>query len=124
MGLFVNVYRSGDFLIDLDEPREEFLPSDCTMNGISSKAGRLMIVNVCEGLFDPVDCGYPLAKLVKGNVPKSAKIVPYGDEWDGKWTMFGGNYASSSDARWGVAVAKLTGNAHSGPVPIHDRYEG
>lgn len=119
MGMLVNVYRSGHF-----DEAGNFCPSDCSMDGISSKADRIMVVNVCEGLFDPEKSKYPLAKLVKGNIPGSAKVVPFGKEWEGKWMMFGGNYAASSDSRWNRAVEEITGARVGGPVAIHDRYEG
>jgi len=37
--------------------------------------------------------------------------------------MFGGNYAATSDSRFGEAIEKLTGQDFYGAVPIHDRKE-
>jgi hypothetical protein len=40
--------------------------------------------------------------------------------------MFGGNYASSSDSRFGEAGRNMLEQpeAFIGAIPIHDRYEG
>lgn len=105
MGLHVEIYKSN--------------LGDCTNNGISSKAHELCLVNV-SGPFEPgKDC--PGALLVEGNLPGTAKIVPLKQTRKGKWCMFGGNFAYSSDARFCDAAEKLTGSR--GPIAIHDRIE-
>jgi len=38
--------------------------------------------------------------------------------------MFGGNYASTSDSRFGEAVEKIIGTRFYGAVAVHDRVEG
>ena len=37
--------------------------------------------------------------------------------------MMGGNYAATSDSRFGEAVRKRIGPNFYGAVPIHDRFE-
>jgi hypothetical protein len=99
---------------------------DCTLDGISSQATALTIVNV-SGPFDPRP-ERPPAMLVKGNMPGMVKVVPallgvdgqYAE--DKRWTMMGGNYAATSDSRWTEAIRRLTGASFSA-VPIHDRIE-
>jgi hypothetical protein len=106
MGLHVEIYKSNSL-------------GDCTNNGISSKAHELCLVNV-SGPFKP-DKKIPAALLVEGNLPGTAKIVPLKETRKGKWVMFGGNFAYSSDARFCDAAEKLTGSR--GPIAIHDRIE-
>jgi hypothetical protein len=102
--------------------------SDCTMNGISSNAMELCLVNV-EGPFEPRD-GIPAAMLVVGNMRGTLRIVPAmkndAGEWvkDSRWYMMGGNYAATSDSRFDDACEKLLGHTFYGAVAIHDRCEG
>ena len=113
MGLNVSVYK--------------FPLGDCTLDGISSKAKELCLVNV-DGPCSP-DRATPAAMLVPGNGRGLVKIVPailddkkqYSP--DPHWVMMGGNYASTSDGRFHRAVEKITGGASYGAVPIHDRIE-
>jgi hypothetical protein len=118
MGLIGYVYRDA-------------VLGDCSLNGISSKADRVLIVNV-DGPFTPYHGDLPAVMLVAGNVPGTVKIVPavlVGDEYVSepehtkRWAMFGGNYLSTSDSRFHRAIEKITGHRDSGCVPIHDRYE-
>jgi hypothetical protein len=72
MGLHIDVFRASQGGSHID----------CTMDGISSKADQLCIVNV-PGPCNPSDA-IPAAMLVKGNVPGTVKIVPAvkpGNEW-------------------------------------------
>ena len=113
MGLNVSVYK--------------FPLGDCTLDGISSKAKDLCLVNV-DGPCSP-DRVTPAAMLVPGNGRGLVKIVPailddkkrYSP--DPRWVMMGGNYASTSDSRFHAAVSRITGSASYGAVPIHDRIE-
>lgn len=113
MGLNVSVYR--------------FPLGDCTLDGISSKAKDLCLVNV-DGPSSP-SADQPAAMLVKGNMPGMVKIVPallddkqrYSQ--DPRWVMMGGNYAATSDSRFHRAVEAITGHPSYGAVPIHDRIE-
>jgi|TARA_B100001094_G_C17857891_1_gene635941 hypothetical protein len=107
MGLNISVYSNSDTY-------------DCTLNGVTSRYDQLCVVNV-EGPDSP-SATAPAVNLVKGNLPGIAKIVP--EEAGKKWVMFGGNYAATSDSRFTQAVEKITGNPHSGAVPVHDRVEG
>ncbi len=112
MGLHVSVYR--------------WNLGDCTNHGISSKADGLTIVNI-DGPSTPMP-GQPAAMLVLGpyNTPR---IVPaiYSEigEYipEPRWTMMGGNYAATSDSRFGEALKKLLGHGFYGAVAIHDRIE-
>lgn len=108
MGLLISVYRNSN-------------GGDCTNGGVTASANQLCLVNV-DGPFEPRD-GLPPAWLVPGNVPNAAKIViadPHGP--DRRWSMFGGNYAGTSDSRFTGAVKRLCGTS-LGVVPVHDRYE-
>ena len=107
MGLIVSVYtnKSRDM--------------DCTNNGVTNRFTRLCVDNV-EGPFDPSD-DCPAVVLTKGYMDGTAMLVPL--ETRGKHSMFGGNYASTSDSRFGRAVEKITGNRFYGAVAVHDRVE-
>jgi len=114
MGMIVYVYRDAEL-------------GDCTLGGISSKANRLCIVNV-EGPFKP-DATMPGAVLIRGNSPGTAKIVPTIEPQPGcytrtnRHTMFGGNFAATSDSRFNAAIVHITGHPFHGAVAIHDRIE-
>ena len=107
MGMIVHVLRS--------EGR------DCTNHGASKTANELLVTNV-PGPFD--NDTMPRFRLVKGNIPGTAKLVSEHDDTEGTWTMFGGNFAVTSDSRWHRAVEQICGSRQSGAVPIHDREEG
>ena len=62
MGLIVSVYKDADSNYD------------CTMNGVTNRFTKLCVTNV-DGPFDPSD-DCPAVKLVEGNLPGTAKIVP------------------------------------------------
>jgi len=106
MGLIVDVLRTDGL--------------DCSANGPSKVFSRLLVTNV-EGPFDGHDM--PRVKLVKGNLPGTVKVVPETMLDAGNWTMFGGNFAYTSDSRWSDAVEELCGSRQSGAVAIHDRVE-
>ena len=99
---------------------------DCTLRGISSKADKLSLVNVA-GPFEPTEDA-PAAMLVS-NGKGLVRIVPANrlenGEWaqETRWTMFGGNYAGTSDSRFIDAIQALTGAPWYGAVAIHDRIE-
>jgi hypothetical protein len=106
MGLIVDIYRSTARTVD------------CTNGGPSSKFTTFCLTNV-DGPFEPrPDC--PAAKLVK-NALGTVKIVP--ESLEGKWTMFGGNYAATSDSRLGEAVEAILGHRLYGAIAVHDRVE-
>lgn len=103
---------------------------DCTNNGKSKYAKNICIVNLSEilgydcDIFD-ADEDAPAFKLVAGNLRGTVKLVPVGDEREGKGAgpMFGGNYAATSDGRFGKACRKIVGGEFYGAVAIHDRFE-
>ena len=109
MGINVSVYKDADSNYD------------CTCNGVTNRFTRLNVVNV-DGPFDPSD-DCPAVKLVKGNLPGTVKIVPVDELEKGSWTMFGGNYAATSDSRFSEAIEKIVGGRFYGAVPVHDRVE-
>ena len=109
MGLHVYIYKCGQF-------------SDCTNGGVSSSpyVEGFTLTNV-EGPHEP-DSRYPAAELKKGHL-NSVHIKPAWNE--DEHTMFGGNYAASSDSRLSEAMDDLLGgrNRFYGAIAIHDRVE-
>lgn len=109
MGMVVSVFRD-----DL---------GDCSANGLSSKFDKVTVVN-CEGPFEP-SADRPAVKMEFGNIAGTVKVVPVGDEYKDRHSMFGGTFVYSSDSRFAKKCAELTGLPFwSGAVPFHDRYEG
>lgn len=108
MGLPVAIYRAAN-------------GTDCTNDGASSRFQAFTLINV-DGPFDPSDHA-PAAILepIRGKI--GVRIVPLEDKESGKWVMFGGNFAYSSDSRLSRAVEAITGQDHYGAVAIHDRIE-
>ena len=121
MGLHVNIYkqdRTDSWLGDVD----------CTNGGMSSKVKGFTVTN-CNGPFEPCE-DYPAAQILKQKFGFgcSLKLVPEVELEKESWTMFGGNFASTSDSRFGEACRKSmgddAGNVFSfGPLQIHDRVE-
>lgn len=93
---------------------------DCTLGGISSKAREICVLNV-EGPFEPSE-EHPAALLVMDRV---LRIVPAdaNGQPTKSWTMMGGNFAHTSDSRFGEAIARLGQPGFYGAVAIHDRIE-
>jgi hypothetical protein len=98
--------------------------SDCSNNGISSKAEFLCVVNI-RGPFEP-DENNPAAWLEtsKHGVVRLVPAEMYAGQWRPipKWWMNGGNVAATSDSRYSEAVA-LHGVPHGCAIPIFDRSE-
>lgn len=106
-GLVISIYRSGKY--------------DCTNGGVSATADEALVVGPgIPGIFEAHD--RPVLILKPGNVRGTVKLVPAVAE--GKWTMFGGNFAHTSDSRFGDAVRAIVGGEFYGAVAIHDRIEG
>jgi hypothetical protein len=109
MGMTIRIFRS-----DL---------GDGTNGGVSSYSRTLCVTN-CEGPFEPSE-GSPAVKLVMAEPIGGRKILRLIPECaEGKGTMFGGNYGSTSDSRFSQLCEKLLGSAFYGAVAIHDRVEG
>jgi len=116
MGMLVNVYKTS-------YGSGPFGGFDCTNGGISSQSNTLCITNV-DGPFNPSE-KHPAAVLVMAEPIGGSKILRIEPENAGKaWTMFGGNYAGSSDSRFGEKCRELLGSSWYGAVAIHDRIEG
>lgn len=125
MGLNVNVFR--DSL------------GDCTNGGVSSKVDRLCVVNIDGTAVPSPDCspvileshGRGIVRLVPAVPAELPDVVRLGVDYykngawarDGRWLMFGGNYAATSDSRFTEAAERLLGHRWYGAVAIHDRYE-
>jgi hypothetical protein len=119
MGLRVSVFR--DAASDYD----------CTNGGISRLYDRLTVVNA-DGPFDPTPDAP--AVMLDSHVHGIVRLVPVekiGDDWfligqntkEYAGPMFGGNFAATSDSRFGDAIEKLTGQRFYGAIAIHDRLE-
>jgi len=97
---------------------------DCTSGGISSRYKELTVVNI-DGPFHPAENRPPVA-LVDGPLGTKRIVPVLGNEDEGYQQvapegfvgpMMGGNYAATSDSRFGQAVGFY------GAVAIHDRLE-
>jgi hypothetical protein len=108
MGIIVSVYRNAE------------MSGDCTNGGPSSKVTRFCVTNV-SGPFDP-SADAPAAILEKGPL-ESVRLVPQSIKDSGRWYMFGGNCALTSDSRFSDTIEKLLGHRFYGAVKIHDRVE-
>ena len=101
---------------------------DCTAGGESSYAKGFTVVNAKEP-FEPCD-KYPKMRVLvkqKFGFGCSLKLVPE-SKIDNNMTMFGGNYASTSDSRFGEkpvekSWVKTLVMSTVLAVPIHDRVE-
>jgi hypothetical protein len=107
MGLIVSVYTNAGS------------GSDHSMNGVTNRFNRLCVINV-DGPFDPSD-DCPAVLLEQGALDGTAVLRPV--EAGDNWTMFGGNFAATSDSRFHYAIENITGNRFYGAIPVHDRIE-
>ena len=103
MGLRLRVFRSS--------------LRDCTNNGVSSKVNELTLIDA-DGPFEPT----PDAPAVILFFRQGTVVIKPADT-GGNCTMFGGNYASTSDSRFLEAVNAMLGHSFYGAVAIHDRVE-
>ena len=99
----VNVYTSGN--------------SDCTLNGVSYTHPNRLVIEHENGFIDENDIAegdHVILELVIRSIngKEYRSLKPKGET---RWTMFGGNYASSSDSRFS--------ELNPYPLPIHDRIE-
>jgi hypothetical protein len=98
---------------------------DCTNGGISSRFARLLVISQDEafGCGGMADERTPIGILTASH--GTPVIRPHPDLLRGgrnAWTMFGGNFASTSDSRFLDAVEAVCGY-RARAVPIHDREE-
>ena len=105
-GLSVYIYKNPAFV-------------GCSNNGVSSKFDTAIIVG--EGIpeiFTAAE-GECVLHLVKGNLPGTAKVIPYNTSG----SMAGGAFVHTSDSRFSSAVSKICGFSFYGAVSLHDRFE-
>ena len=99
---------------------------DCTNGGISATHDEILVP--CErgpvdyDTEDPPENLCVVKTRTVGGL-QTLRLVPasLGD----RWTMFGGNYATASDSRWGDMLAHEYGLEFrfNNVLPIHDRVE-
>lgn len=99
---------------------------DCTNGGISGRV-RELLIPCAEGPieYDPENPPEDLCtvKVIKVAGVVTLSLVPA--SLAGRWTMFGGNYATTSDSRLGEMLARQFGREFlfNHVLPIHDRIE-
>jgi hypothetical protein len=110
---------------------------DCTLGGVSSKSDTLMVLGPNEPFVGPYRD--PVVRVIANRGSAGTiRIVPVddeGNELDG-WSMFGGNFLYSSDARFHEACDQALAESYIkvglkppvpchfyGAVAIHDRFE-
>ena len=126
-GLRLSVYRAVEF-------------PDCTNGGISGKHARVTVVGRLVGdtvvplpdgccIFE-ADDDAPAVVLVESRCPgydPTPHLVPlefvHGTPVDCVGPMSGGNYAWTTDSRWGQLGKLYEGLRHLDAVAIHDRIE-
>jgi len=91
---------------------------DTTNNGVSNRFDQFVVTNL-EGPFAESDIAAGLSLEVdqRGN----PRLIP-NELAPCQWNMFGGNYAGTSDSRWGQELRKILGYDPR-VVPIFDRVE-
>lgn len=125
MGLILSVYRPADST------------TDCTNQGLTSRCNAITVVNA-DGPFNPTG-ERPAFMLVPGGLANTVRLVPAENAGTDEfllWVpmaqntkeyagpMFGGNYAGTSDSRFGQAICSFTGQDFAnGIVAVHDRLE-
>jgi hypothetical protein len=109
-GIHLSVFRDAD------------LNCDCTLNGVSRQHNRLTLVGPdISGPFEPTEDA-PAVKIVRrklrgkdGGFIEYMHLEPIDAKYNGgRWLMFGGNVAYTSDSRFPSDY----------PLKIHDRFEG
>jgi hypothetical protein len=105
MGLCIAVYR--------------WSLGDCTNGGASAAVKDICVINM-SGPSEPNERA-PAFMLTKG--PSGDPILKPVQGKTGIGPMFGGNFAHSSDSRFGEAIEAMTGRRFWGALPIFDRFE-
>lgn len=120
MGMLVNIYRQ----VDRQHADGSAHMLDCTAGGWSSKFNVVCVTNI-SGPFEPRP-DLPAVKLIDGPGPAPNPIlVSEEDLQHRRCTMFGGNFAYTSDSRFSEAVRDmLKSDVASFAVRCHDRVEG
>lgn len=99
---------------------------DPTNGGISGRYNEIMVP--CDrGPFDvdPMTCEN-LFRIERGPAfAHTLHLVPYNKPQGMVGPMFGGNYATASDSRWGEMLASYFGDfyRYNNVLAIHDRFE-
>lgn len=92
--------------------------SDCTNNGISRRFAEILIEhprgNEEVDLDNPPE-NFCVLRTLEFNGKPYYRLIPYYLDKNGKHSMFGGNFAYSSDSRFRELSEY--------PLPIHDRVE-
>ena len=100
---------------------------DPTNGGITSRYDEILVA--CDDgpvKVDPANPPENIFMLVGSSYSGSPRLVPrHIKPEDMVGPMFGGNYATTSDSRWGKMVAKHFGEAYrfTNCLPVFDRYE-
>lgn len=98
--------------------------SDCSNDGVSKNNNSLWVE--VEGGYiseeEAIERGYPIMEF--GTIKFGGKIFIHLKPKNRKSgsIMMGGNYATTSDSRFGEAVEKICGYRHNA-IAIHDRVE-
>lgn len=119
---------------------------DCTLNGISSRHDRVTVVGVLDDRQTPLLSLSAAARVEP--LPSALQVAAATDDapavWlrlrrigglclslepatrlgeDRPWFMFGGNHATTSDARWNEYMRDLTDGTDIPSIHVHDRNE-
>lgn len=100
-GLLCFIYRSS--------------PGDCSNSGISSKANKVVLMNMTEcNVFEPSEGAPPVwIREIKIGDKTYYHAIPEDPDKTTKWWMHGGCYIETSDSRFPFDY----------PIPLHDRRE-
>lgn len=91
--------------------------SDCSLNGVSKTHDQKLVVEHENGFLTAEDVeagGYVVLELVTRSIG-GKDYFSFKPKSETRWVMFGGNFAYTSDSRFG--------KFSDYPVPIHDRIE-
>lgn len=102
-GLTVSVYRCAEYTGQIQQATEHF-------------DGFVMVGEGLPEIFTPNET-HPEIVLMPGNLAGTWKAIPREVLDLGVWSMFGGHYVGTSDARLSDIVGRLW------LVPVHDRVE-
>ena len=94
---------------------------DCTNGGASGRFDTLYVGHP-SGCFEVDESDERLFR-VGANAFGHPILIPENPPRKAIGPMMGGNYAASSDSRFGEAIRAATGRDFYGAVAIHDRFE-